>query len=373
MEHGPGIGTARQQRLSVLWPMLAGGGSLLQRCIAPSLPVLCGLTMAAKKTAKKAAKKTAKKATTRKRRGVKLTPTELSAQELLVSEPPADLLPMLERVRTDGGAVLGVYREPLGGHHLVFVSLPIEVVGPTPFQRDVSDAHVRKLTHAMDKTRRFLDPLIVVQRPEGYQTPNGNHRLTALRELGAKAVIGLLVPEAVVAYQILALNIEKAHNLREKAIEVARMYRDLATFSREDEAHYELEFEESSLVSLGFAYEKRGRLAGGTYNPALRKVDQWVKGPLSDALPERERRADLILAFDDAVNAAVAKLKEKGLSSPYLKSFVVARVNPLRFIKGDLPSFDQLLATMTRRALELNIDKVGAGDLAKAGGYAEEE
>ena len=49
-----------------------------------------------------------------KRRGVKLTPTELSAPELAVSEPPAELSALLERVKTDGGAVLGVYREPLG-------------------------------------------------------------------------------------------------------------------------------------------------------------------------------------------------------------------------------------------------------------------
>jgi ParB family transcriptional regulator, chromosome partitioning protein len=324
--------------------------------------------------AKKAAAKAAKKATTRKkRRGVKLTPTELSAPELAVTAVPPELEPIAERVRADGGAVLGTYREPLGGNHLLLVSLPIEKVGPTAFQRDVSDAHVRKLTHAMDKTRRFLDPLIVVQRAENYETPNGNHRLTALKELGSKAVIGLLVPEAEVAYQILALNIEKAHNLREKALEVARMYRDLATFSEEKEARYELEFEESSLVSLGFAYEKRGRLAGGTYNPALRKVDQWIAEPLASAMSERERRADLILAFDDAVNDAVARLKEKGLQSPYLKSFVVARVNPLRFIKGDLPSFDELLDTMTRRARGMKTDKIAATDLAKTGGYAEDE
>jgi ParB family transcriptional regulator, chromosome partitioning protein len=326
--------------------------------------------MAAKK---KASKKAAKKAGTRKRRGVNLTPTELGAPELAVSDVPSDLAPILERVKSDGGAVIGVYREPLGGHHLAFVSLPIERVGPTPFQRDVSDAHVRKLTHAMDKTRRFLDPLIVVQRPDGYETPNGNHRLTALRELGSKAVVGLLVPEAAVAYQILALNIEKAHNLREKAIEVARMYRDLAHLSEESESHYELEFEESSLVTLGFAYEKRGRLAGGTYNPVLRKVDGWVPGKLADAVAERERRADLVLALDDAVNAAVAKLKEKGLQSPYLKNFVVARVNPLRFIKGDPPSLDELLTTMTTRAAKMDADKIKPGDLARAGGAPGEE
>jgi ParB family chromosome partitioning protein len=325
--------------------------------------------MAGKKAAKTAKKTTAKK----KRRGVKLTPTELGARDLLLATPPKELEPLLARVSEDGGAVLAVYREPLGGHHLVLVSLPLERVRPTSFQRDVSDAHVRKLLLAMDKTRRFLDPLIVVQREDGYETPNGNHRLTALRELGSKAVIGLLVPEADVAYQILALNIEKAHNLREKAIEVARMYRDLVSFSKDPETRYELEFEEASLISLGFAYERRGRLAGGTYNPALRKVDHFLDRPLSEAITEREHRAGLILDFDDAVNGAVAKLKEKGLTSPYLKSFVVARVNPLRFIKGEPPPFDELLRTMTRRAANMNVEKIGVSDLAKAGGAADED
>ncbi|HMJ14052.1 MAG TPA: ParB N-terminal domain-containing protein, partial [Polyangiaceae bacterium] len=206
-----------------------------------------------------------KKPGTKKRRGVKITPTELSAVELGVTEPPESTQALAEQVRSDGGLVLACYREPLGGHHILLVTLPIEKVAPTPFQRDVSDAHVRKLTHAMDKTKRFLDPIITVRDRDQYFTPNGNHRLTALRELGARAVVALLVPESAVAYQILALNIEKAHNLRERALEVVRMYRDLAGFSKEREPHYELEFEEPALVTLGFAYEKRGRLAGGAY------------------------------------------------------------------------------------------------------------
>ena len=123
-------------------------------------------------------------------------------------------------------------------------------------------------------------------------------------------------------------------------------------------------------MSLGFAYEKRGRLAGGTYNPVLRKVDHWVLGDARrGAWPSASGAPIVILAFDDAVNAAVARLKEKGLQSPYLKNFVVARVNPLRFIKGDPPSFDDLLATMTQRASKIDGDKIKAGELAKAGGY----
>jgi len=325
--------------------------------------------VAARKTKPKSEAKSPVK---RKRRGVKLEPTALAAKDL--AEPDeAALAPLAERVEADGGAVLARYREPLGGHGLLFVSLPVELVEPTPFQRDVSDAHVRKLTRAMDKTKRFLDPIVVTAAEGKYWTPNGNHRLTALKELGAKAVLALLVPENEVAYHILALNIEKAHSLRERALEVVRMYRELAKFSSEPETAYELEFEEPALVTLGFAYEKRGRLAGGAYHPALRKVDSFSKSKIADSVEERERRAQAVIELDDAVNEAVAKLKERGLNSPYLKNFVVARVNPLRFVKGDPPSFDELLATMTKRARGMKTDSIKNEDLARTGGVADED
>jgi ParB family transcriptional regulator, chromosome partitioning protein len=324
-------------------------------------------------TKKKAAprKKKAAAPGTKKRRGVKLEPTQLSASELASVEPTPELDSLAAAVEGDGGRVLARYREPLGGKALLLVSLPVSHISPTPFQRDVSDGHVRKLTRAMDKTQRFLDPIIVVRDKDKYWTPNGNHRLTALKELGAQAIIALLVPERAVAYHILALNIEKAHNLRERAIEVFRMYKDLATFSQDEETTYELEFEEPALVTLGFGYSERGRLAGGAYNPVLRKVDGWIAKPLPDALPERERRAKRVLELDDAVNAAVARLKEKGLTSPYLKNFVVSRINPLRFIKGDLPGFDELMDTMTKRAGGMNADKIKPEDVAKSGGAPE--
>src|ERR1041385_5806964 len=190
--------------------------------------------------AKKKAAKKPKAPGVRRRRGVTLEPTGLVASELPLPELGDDVKSLAAEVAADGGAVIGGYREPLGGHSLLFAALPIEKVAPTPFQRDVSDAHVRKLTVAMDKTRRFLDPIIAVREGDKYMTPNGNHRLTALRELGARSIVALLVPERKVAYQILALNIEKAHNLRERALEVMRMYKDLAALGGEKETDYGL-------------------------------------------------------------------------------------------------------------------------------------
>jgi len=326
--------------------------------------------VAAKKTSKT---KTTKAPGTKKRRGVSLKPTELTALDLADVSGVEGLSTLAVGVEAAGGAVLARYREPLGGHGLLLVALPIDKVNPTPFQRDVSDAHVRKLTRAMDKTKRFLDPCIVVAADGQYWTPNGNHRLTALRELGAKSIVALLVPEPAVAYQILALNIEKAHSLRERAQEVVRMYRELSGIAPQKESDYELEFEEPALVTLGFAYEQRGRLAGGAYHPILRKVDGWLPSKLDVATEERQRRAEVVLAFDDAVSDAVQKLKDKGLTSPYLKNFVVSRVNPLRFIKGDVPAFDELFAGMTKRARGMKVDKIKNEDLARSGGAPEEE
>jgi ParB family chromosome partitioning protein len=306
----------------------------------------------------------------RARKGVKLKPTDLVPSQLPLpeAERPPELAALARDVEADGGAVLAAYREPLGGHALLFAALPADRVERTAFQRDVSDGHVRKLTHAMDKTRRYLDPIIAIREGGRYLTPNGGHRLTAVQELGAKSILAIVVPERAVAYQILALNIEKAHNLREKALEVVRMARDLAGSLDPKEGDMALEFEEPALVTLGFAYEGRPRLSGGAYHAALKKVDGFLDKPLSKAVAERERRARLLLELDDAVAEAVARLKARGFDSPYLKAFVVARVNPLRFIKGPPPSFDELLATMTKRAKGMDAGKVKGEDVVRSGG-----
>jgi ParB family chromosome partitioning protein len=310
----------------------------------------------------------------RARKGVKLKPTELSATELAIATPEGPAAELAAQVARDGGQVLAVYKEPLGGHVQLLCALPIEKVEPTPYQRDVSDSHVRKLTLAMDRTRRYLDPIIAVRADDNYQTPNGNHRLTALKELGAKTVLALLIPEREVAYQILALNLEKAHNLREKSLEVVRMYEELARLDGgKKEAEYALEFEEPQLCTLGFAYQERGRLSGGAYQPILKKVDAFLEQPISKAIEERRRRAQVVLVFDEAVGEAVAKLKERGLTSPYLKAFVVARVNPLRFMKGGAPPFDELFETMTKRARGMDPGKIKTEDLARSGGAPDED
>jgi ParB family chromosome partitioning protein len=271
-------------------------------------------------------------------------------------------------IERDGGAVLGQYRDPFGGHPLTLAALPVDKVEPTPYQRDPSDAHVKRLMGVIEKIGIFLDPIVAIRDGDGYLTPNGNHRLQALRKLGARTIVALVVPDANVAFKILALNTEKAHNLREKSLETIRMARALAKSSDEPETSYAFEFEQPAFLTLGVCYEERPRLSGGAYQSILRRVDEFLDEPMAKALRERERRGKKILKLDDAVSAAVEKLKARGLTSPYLKPFVVARVNYTRFSKATSFDYDEALDKIIASAAKFNVDRVKQEDVAKAGG-----
>ena len=266
-----------------------------------------------------------RKPTTRRKK-VAASSLGLAAPDTAEVHAP-DLSSLADAIAADGGVVLARYRDPVGGKPLILASLPVDRVEPTPYQRDPSDAHVKRLMGVVEKIGIFLDPIIVIHRAKGYWTPNGNHRLQALKRLGYKAVTALVVPDADVAFKILALNTEKAHNLREKSLETIRMARALAAEGEGTEESYAFEFEQPSFLTLGICYEERPRFSGGAYSSILKKTDAFLEGSMVRALKERERRGRKVLKLDDAVVAVVEKLKARGLTSPYLKAFVVARVN----------------------------------------------
>lgn len=278
-------------------------------------------------------------------------------------------------IEKSGGCVVGSYKEPLGGHPLLLSILPIDAVEPTPFQRDLSDTHHKRLADVINRTGRFLDPIIAVTAPDGgFWTPNGLHRLEAMRRLGAKAISTLVVIDREIAWQILALNTEKAHNLKERSLEVIRIYRGLV---EEDAARPESSFafylDEAALVTLGMCYERMPRFGGGVYHSILRRLEGFTDEPLRAAIHDHEKRASLVLDLEEKVATAVKKLKERGLVSPYLRAFVVARINPLRWIKGEPPPLEEVLRTMRDRAARFNVEKIKAQDLSGAVGPPDEE
>jgi len=309
----------------------------------------------------------------RRRKKKPAEPRGLDAAKLAAGDHPAAIEQLAKFIAEDGGAVLGVYRDPLGGHWQVLAALPLAKVEPTPYQRDLSESHVKRLTSAIDRLGRFLDPVIAVRTEDGrYWTPNGHHRVAALRELAARSVVALVVPEPEVALRILMLNTEKAHNLRERALEVIRLAQGLAELDDRPEQEFETEFEEAALLTLGLCYQENGRFAGASYHSVLKKTDSFSSHKLKKALDERRKKSKKLMELNEAVDAAVKELKDRGFQSPYLRAFVVARINPLRFRRGATADFDETIDKMIASAKKFDPGKVKADQVAQAGGPPEE-
>jgi ParB family chromosome partitioning protein len=304
----------------------------------------------------------------------------LAPEEVASEAATAGLEALAAAVREAGGAPIGSYRDPLGGAPLLLAALPVASVEPTPFQRDLSEPHTKRLADVISGVGMFLDPLIAVEAPAAarqgavrFWTPNGSHRLAALRRLGARSVVALLSPELALAYRILALNTERAHNVRERALEAVRMARGLSEVDpRTPESRYALELEDGSLVTLGFAYEQRPRFAGGAYAAALKASDAFLDEPLAEAFARREARAAKLLAIDERVREIALQLEQRGFESPYLRNFVVARIRPFRPRGKPAPDADALLAHMEKAAAKFDLGKVRSEQLARAAGAPED-
>jgi ParB family chromosome partitioning protein len=301
-------------------------------------------------------------------------PRGLEARRIAAAQPPAPIAELARQLAEDGGTVLATFRDPLGGHWQLLAALPVALVDPTPYQRDLSPTHVARLAGAIDRLGRFLDPVIAVRADKGrYWTPNGYHRLGALKSLGARSVTALVVPEHEVAHRILLLNTEKAHNLRERALEVIRLAEGLAALEDRPEREFEAEFEEAALLTLGICYQQNGRFSGGAYHSVLKRVDQFLGAKLPRALETRRERAGKLLQLNEAVNQAVAALKTRGFESPYLKAFVVARINPIRFQRKAKAEFDDTLDKMLAAAQRFDAGRVKVDQLARTGGAPAED
>ncbi|HYM69805.1 MAG TPA: chromosome partitioning protein ParB [bacterium] len=284
------------------------------------------------------------------------------------SVPPAKTTALAEQIGRDGGHVLAVYREPLGEHWQIFCLLPLEKVEPTPYQRDLSPTHVKRLTGVVKKLDRFVDPVVIMSpEPGQYWTPNGNHRREVMRKLKAEMIAAIVVPEPEVAFQILALNTEKAHNLKEKSLEVIRMYRGLAAAEpARGEEDYVFQFEAPHFITLGLLYETNKRFAGGAFAPILRRVDKFLGGTFRKTLPEREERATLVREADEALGGVVEKIKRRGIRHPYVKNYVLARTTPLTRQRKTLPSFDQTFKKLRTNLEAFDIGKVRYEDIQRS-------
>ncbi|MBI2493938.1 MAG: ParB N-terminal domain-containing protein [Candidatus Rokubacteria bacterium] len=286
----------------------------------------------------------------------------------MAKEPSREAQALAVQVERDGGQVLAVYQEPVGGHWQLFCLLPRERCEASPYQRDLSPTHVKRLTESIKRLDRFVDPIVVVSpKPGVYWTPNGNHRRAVLEKLKAARVPAILVVEPETVFEVLPLNVEKAHNLKEKSLEVIRMYRALVKQEPgTTEEAWAFQFESPHFVTLGLLYEENKRFAGGAFAPILRRVDKFLKLTLPRGLEERRERADLVREADAALGDVVQKIKKRGINHPYVKNYVLARTTPLTRARKTLPPFDQTFKKLRENLKAFDVSKVRYDEIQRS-------
>jgi ParB family chromosome partitioning protein len=287
-------------------------------------------------------------------------------------EPSKAAQELAAQVERDGGRVLAIYQEPVGEHWQIFCLLPRARCEASPFQRDLSPTHVKRLTESIKRLDRFVDPIVAISpRPGVYWTPNGNHRRAVLDKLKAEYVPSILVIEPEMLFEVLPLNVEKAHNLKEKSLEVIRMYRALVKDEPDTtEEKWASQFESPHFITLGLLYEENKRFAGGAFAPILRRVDKFLKQTLGKGIDTRIERADMVRAADAALGVAVAKIKKRGINHPYVKNYVLARTTPLTRQRKTLPPFEQTFSKLVAAIEAFDVAAVKYTDVQRAATFA---
>jgi len=248
------------------------------------------------------------------------------------------------------------FREPLLGHTLEIEMVPVDELQVIEIQRKPSQYHVKRLVESMRKLG-FLVPLIGIRRDDHVIIIDGQHRFLAARELGVGELPVIIVPERL-AFDLMELNVEKQMSLREKAYVALNVYRWwLEVDPKKKETDLELRDAVESIhyVTLGLAYEKAPKLFGSAYESILHRVDRWLDLPLVEALPARERRAEMVLEVEQLVREAVVKLQELGVSHPFLPRAVVSFASPIgrkRIIEESYEEVMQKLAENVRQLVE---------------------
>jgi ParB family transcriptional regulator, chromosome partitioning protein len=86
----------------------------------------------------------------------------LDAAQITLAPDAPEFAPLSAEVRAAGGAPIGAYREPLSGRALLLAALPVAAVEPTPFQRDLSPTHTKRLAQKIDEAGAFLELIMPI-------------------------------------------------------------------------------------------------------------------------------------------------------------------------------------------------------------------
>ncbi len=217
---------------------------------------------------------------------------------------------------------LAQFEDPVKRQPLKLAIFEIDEVAVPPFQRDISEGLKKHLELAIEKLG-FITPIIVCPHNGRYYVVDGQHRLEALRDLGAREVLAVVAPEELYL-NILEFNTEKPPNVKEKSKQAYRLFQEFLQESPETiEADLFTYFKEPQFITIGFVLEElEPRFPASFYESLLAKIDRFLEEPLSEAAEERRRRAQALVELNQEVNAKYAEL---GWTNALLKGEIVRK------------------------------------------------
>jgi len=217
---------------------------------------------------------------------------------------------------------LATFEDPVKRQPLKLAMFKIDEVHRPPFQRDISESLKKHLEMAIEKLG-FLTPIVVVEKDGKYYVVDGQHRLEAMRDLGAREILGIIADESLY-HHILEFNTEKPPNVKEKSKQAYRLYNDLL---KEDPSLIEEElftyFKDPVYITFGFALEEfDSRFPASFYESFVSKIDHFLNMPIGEAVEERRRRAEALIDLNQVVNE---KYAEFGWENALMKGDIVRK------------------------------------------------
>ncbi len=263
-------------------------------------------------------------------------------------------------VEADGVEILCVYEEPYSGKLQLFCNFPIEMVKPAPFQREISTTHMQRIAEVISKIERYIDPIVVIRTDEGeYWTPNGTHRLEAMKFLGKQKITGVLIPEKEVANFILALNTEKAPNLKEKSLEVIKLYKQImGKMPQTYESEFSFQFEEACFITFGLLYEENPRFSGSSFHSFVTKIDEFLEMPFIEAIEERKNRKEKVKELFETIVEKEKELQERGINIPFVRQYIVSKANPYKRLRKIPDEFYTAMNKMIESVKRLSAEEL---------------
>ncbi|HEY7874695.1 MAG TPA: ParB/RepB/Spo0J family partition protein [Actinomycetota bacterium] len=249
------------------------------------------------------------------------------------------------------------FKDPHRRQPIAFTTVPLDRLEVVEHQRKTRPAHVEHLVASINSIG-FIVPLVAVEERGGdkprYIVIDGQHRLHAAREVGLRKLPVLVVP-ARLAPRMMNLNVEKDLNIREKAVVALGIYRvflETQPNLKENEDEVKESIDRAYYVTLGLAYEGKGRLAGSAFEPLLKKCDFFMRRTVANAFPAREERAARLLETNSLMQEVIATAKEMGAFHQYFQYQLVSHIDPFRRKRGR-QNFDELFDKATAKLEKL--------------------